>query len=161
MFDIFGEFDSVEELNAAAEGLKEEGDTENLKKLAIENGIDEAFADMYIQGAMPELCDVAMAAIGKVTVEAQELKPVEIMEDWTEYIKASCFEDEELAVAVRKKGKTLKGCISELLKWSFKNCYAVDKDIVKAAGVGNANVKLGIPGMGRAKKLIRQYYLGK
>lgn len=161
MFDLFGEFDSAAELNAAAEGLKNEGDIENLKKLAVENGIEEAFADMYIQAGLPELCDVAMAAIGKITVEAAELKPVEIMEDWTEYIKASCIDDENLAAAVRKKGKTLQGCIAELLKWSFKNSYEVDKDIVKAAGVGNARVKMGIPGMGRAKKLIREYYLGK
>lgn len=160
MFDIFGEFDTVAELNATAEGLKNEGDADSLRKLAKENGIEEAFADMYMQGVMPEFCDVATAAIGKIIIEAQELKPVEIMEDWTEYIKTSCFEDEELAAAVRRKGKTLKGCVAELLKWSFKNCYAVDKDIVKAAGV-NVSVKMGIPGMGRAKKLIRQYYLGK
>ena len=100
---------------------------------------------------MPALCDVAMAAIGKITVEAEELKPVEIVEDWTEYIKASCFEDEHLAAAVRRKGKTLKGCIAALLKWSFKNSYDVDKNIVKEAGVGNAKVKMGIPGMGAPK----------
>lgn len=160
MFDLFGEFNSVEEMNKAAEGFKNEGDIESLKKMAAENGIDEAFADMYASGAMPELCDVAMAAIGKITVEAQELKPVEIVEDWTEYVKASCMENEELAAAVRRKGKSLKGCIAVLLKWSFQNCYAVDKEIVKAAGV-SATVKMGIPGMGRAKKLIKEYYLGK
>ena len=160
MFELFGEFDSVEEMNKAAEGFKNEGDIESLKKMAEENGIDEAFADMYASGAMPELCDVAMAAIGKITVEAQELKPVEIVEDWTEYIKASCMENEELAAAVRRKGKSLKGCIAVLLKWSFQNCYAVDKEIVKAAGA-SATVKMGIPGMGRAKKLIKEYYLGK
>lgn len=160
MFDLFGEFNSVEEMNKAAEGFKNEGDIESLKKMAAENGIDEAFADMYASGAMPELCDVAMAAIGKITVEAQELKPVEIVEDWTEYVKASCMENEELAAAVRRKGKSLKGCIAVLLKWSFQNCYAVDKEIVKAAGV-SATVKMGILGMGRAKKLIKEYYLGK
>lgn len=160
MYDLFGEFGSAEELNKTAEGLKNEGDIDSLKKLAEENGIDAAFADMYASGAMPEFCDVAIAAIGKITVEAQELKPVEIMEDWTEYIKASCMEDEKLAAAVRKKGKTLKGCIASLLSWSFKNCKPVNADIVKKAGV-NAQVKMGIPGMGTAKKLIREYYLGK
>lgn len=40
MFDKFGEFDSAEELNKAAEGLKEEGDKESLIELAKENGID-------------------------------------------------------------------------------------------------------------------------
>ena len=41
MFDNFGEFDSWEELNRTAEGLKNEGDLDNLKVLAAENGIDE------------------------------------------------------------------------------------------------------------------------
>ena len=40
MFDIFGEFDTFEELNMAAEGLKNEGDTDSLYKLAEENGIE-------------------------------------------------------------------------------------------------------------------------
>ena len=161
MFDLFGEFDSAEEINKAAEGFKNEGDIESLKKMAAENGIDGAFVELYVSGEMPWLCDVAMAAIGKITVEAEELKPVEIMEDWTEYIKRSSEENEQLAVAVRSKGKTLKGCIGAILKWSFDNRYKVDADIVKAAGIKNARVEEGIPGMGRAKKLIKEYYLGK
>lgn len=39
MFDVFGNFDSVEELNACAKGLLEEQDLEHLKVLAEENGI--------------------------------------------------------------------------------------------------------------------------
>ena len=157
MYEVFGEFNSAEEINKAAEGLKNEGDIENLYKLAEENGIDRSFAEMYVQGAMPFLCDVAMAAAGKIAVEEGELKPKELIADWVEYIKSSCMEDDALALGVRKKGKTLKGCIGELLKWSFKNAYSVDKDIVKAAEV-KATVKMGIPGMGTAKKLIREYY---
>ena len=38
MFDKFGEFNSVEELNAAAEGFRNEGDLESLMALAQENG---------------------------------------------------------------------------------------------------------------------------
>lgn len=159
MFDVFGEFDSAEELNLAAEGLKKEGDNDSLYKLAKENGIESGFVDMYLSGAMPELCDVATAAIGKIEVESAELKPKELLLDWVEYIKTSCFDNEDLAKAVRKKGKTLKGCIGMLLNWSFSNRYKVDKDIIKAAGINNANVEMGIPGMGTAKKLIREYYL--
>ena len=40
LFEKFGEFGSAEELNRAAEGLKEEGDTQGLRLLAEENGID-------------------------------------------------------------------------------------------------------------------------
>lgn len=159
MFDIFGEFDSAEELNLAAEGLKNEGDIDSLYKLAEENGIERGFAEMYLAGAMPTLCDVATAAMGKLEVEAAQLKPKEIMLDWVEYIKTSCLDNEELAKKVRRKGKTLKGCIGVLLKWSFSERYKVDKDIIAAAGIKNANVELGIPGMGTAKKLIKEYYL--
>lgn len=105
------------------------------------------------------LCDPMTAAMGKIDVECQELKPVEIMEDWVEYLRGQCMEHEELAIAVRKKGKSLKGCIAALLKWSFKNQNPVDDEIKKAAGVSAGRVTLGIPGMGRAKKIIKEYYL--
>lgn len=159
MFEVFGEL-TAEEINKTAEGLKNEGDINNLIVLAKENGIDEMYARLYIEDELDQLCDVASAALGKLAIEEEELKPVEIIEDWIAYIKGSCLDDENIAVAVRKKGKNLKGCIAELLKWSFKNAYNVDKDIIKAAGVSNATVKMGIPGMGTAKKLIKEYYLG-
>ncbi|MFR7522954.1 MAG: hypothetical protein ACLUU1_11255 [Ruminococcus sp.] len=54
----------------------------------------------------------------------------------------------------------MKGCVAELLKWSFANQIPVDKEILKAAGVSAGRVTLGIPGMGRAKKIIKEYYLG-
>ena len=41
MFDRFGEFNSVEELNMAAEGQKKEGDEVSFYALAKENGIDK------------------------------------------------------------------------------------------------------------------------
>jgi len=160
MFDTFGEFDSVEELNRTAEGLLKEGDTESLMILAEENGIDKGDAQDYIDGVVPELANALMAAWGKLDVECKELKPYEIMEDWVDYIKKRCSEDPEVAKAVRSKKKNLKGCIAELLKWSFKNAKPVDKDIMKAAGV-NARCKLGIPGMGTARKIISKYYLGE
>lgn len=159
MFEIFGEMDSAEEINRTAEGLKKEGDGENLMKLAGENGIDAAFAQMYYDGETESLCDVATAAIGKIEAEAAELKPAEIIADWTEYIKTQSIDNGELARAVRRKGKSLKGCIGHLLAWSFRERYEVDKDIIKAAGITGTTVEMGIPGMGRAKKLIKEYYL--
>ena len=98
------------------------------------------------------------AALGKIDVEEKELKPQEIMQDWTEYLKAQCMENEELARCVRQKGKSLKGMIGALLSWSFKHQQAIDKDIIKAAGVTAGRVTLGIPGMGQAKKIIKGYY---
>lgn len=161
MFDRFGEFDSVAELNAAAEGLLKEGDTNSIRVLAEENGIDREDAEDYITGVVTELANVLMAAYGKLDVEAKELKPYEIMNDWLQYIKVRCQEDPAMAAAVRRKGKSLKGCIGALMKWSFQNQRNVDEDIIKAAGVSAGRVTLGIPGMGRAKQIITEYYLGK
>ena len=146
MFEKFGELNSFGEINELAENLFNEGDTESLRAMAKENGIQSDFVDMYLQGEIPVLC---------------ELKPKEIMEDWVEYLRGQCMENELLAFNVRKKGKSLKGCIAALLMWSFKNQQTVDKDIIKAAGVSAGKVTLGIPGMARAKQIITDYYMGK
>lgn len=161
MFDRFGEMDSFQEINELAENLFNEGDIESLQVMAKENGIPCEYVDMYCEGEIPELCDALTAALGKIDVECAELKPKEIMADWVEYLKSQCLDNKEMAAAVRKTGKSLKGCITALLSWSFKNQQQIQQDIVKAAGVSAGRVTLGIPGMGRAKKIIRDYYLGK
>ena len=160
LFEKFGEMNSYKDINELAENLFNENDLESIKVVAKENGIEEEIVDSYINGEIPELCDPLTAALGKIDVESQELQPKEIMQDWVEYLKGQCMENESLALEVRKKEKSLKGCIGALLSWSFKNQQDVDKDIIKAAGV-TQKVTLGIPGMGRAKKIIKQYYLGK
>ena len=161
MFEKFGEFDSAEELNLAAEGQKEEEDEEALKELAVENGIDPEDAEDYLDGVTDKLATPLMAAIGKLSVESRGVKCAEIREDWLEYIKQQCMDDEEMARAVRRKGKSLEGCIAELLKWSFAHQIPVDQKIMKAAGVSAGRCTLGIPGMGTAKRIIKDYYLGK
>lgn len=108
MFDKFGEFDSFNEINELAENLLNEGDIESLKVVAKENGIQADFVDLYTHGEIPELCDKLTAALGKIDVEAAELKPKEIMEDWVEYLRGQCMENELLAHNVRKKGKRKK-----------------------------------------------------
>lgn len=161
MFERFGEFGSAEEINETAVNLRKEKDMESIRVLAKENGIEEDIVELFIGGDILYLCDDMTAAIGKIDVEAAELKPEEIMLDWTEYIKARCFEDGRMAAAVRYKGKSLKGCIAALLSWSFKHQIPVDRDILKAAKVNAGKVTLGIPGIGTAKKIITEYYLGK
>lgn len=161
MFEKFGEMNSFQEINELAENLFNEGDIGSLKAMAAENGIPADFVEMFCSGDLPALCDATTAALGKIEVEAAEVKPKEIMEDWTEYLKSQCMENELMAYSVRKKGKSLKGCIAELLKWSFGNQIPVEKEILKAAGVTAGRVTLGIPGMGTAKRIIREYYLGK
>ena len=159
MFDKFGEFDSFEEINKAAAGQKEEGDEDALFAIAAENGIDKEDAEDYFDGVVDELCTPLIAALGKLKVEEKDLKPKDIMQDWLNYIRTLCADNEEMQLAIRRKGKSLKGCIGELLKWSFDHQQTVDNEIVKAAGVKAGKITLGIPGMGTAHKLIRKYYL--
>lgn len=161
MFEHFGEMGSHKEINELAENLFNEGDLDSLKAMAAENGIPKDIVDLYLDGQTPELCDAETAALGKIDVECRDLKPKEIMEDWVEYLRGQVMENELLARSVRKEGKSLKGCIAALLSWSFKNQQTVDKDIIKAAGVNASRVTLGIPGMSRAKQIIREYYMGK
>lgn len=87
MFERFGELESYKEINTLAENLFNEGDELSLYALAKENGIPKDFVDMYLQGDIPELVDAQTAAVGKLDIEIQELKPQTIMKDWTEYIK--------------------------------------------------------------------------
>ena len=155
MFEVFGKFESIEALNATAEGLRNEGDEKSLFKLAEENGIEKEDAEDYLDG-MPDYATDTMAALGRIKVEAADLKPCEIMVDWIEYIKTLVLEDKGMRAAVFKKD--LKGCIAELLKWSFKNQYDIPKDIIKAAGINAGKVTLGIPGAATCKDIIKKYY---
>ena len=161
MFDKFGEMDSVEELNELAANLLKEGDTDSIIVMAKENGIPEDYAQMFIEGAFPCMVDSAFtAAMGKLDVETKDLQAAGLIEDWVEYIRGVCMENMRMAENVRKKGKSLKGCLAELLKYSFKNRQKLDPEIVKAAGINNARVEFGIPGMKDAKRIIREYYGG-
>ena len=74
MFDKFGEFDSAEELNAAADGLLNEGDLESLKELAKENGIEEEDVQDYVDGFVENLVSITSAAFGRLYVEEQQAK---------------------------------------------------------------------------------------
>ncbi len=159
MFDKFGEFDSWEELNKAAEGQKEEGDLKALKELAKENGIDVEDAIDYFDGILPELCTPFSAAVGKIEVEKMELNLKEIMEDWANYIIKECSEDEKLTLAVRKKGKRLSGAIGEVLKKSWQIKGDIPNEIAKAAGI-TGRVQMGIPGYTTTAKILKEYYGG-
>lgn len=160
MYDKFGEFDSAAEINRAAAAQRAEGDDKAVLMIAEENGIDREEAMDYINGDVGELASPLMAAYGKLEVERKVLEPYEIMEDWLQYIRIRCAEDPRMALAVRRKGKSLKGCIAAILKWSMRHQRPVDKDILKDAGI-TFKVTLGIPGMGRVKQIITKYYLGE
>ena len=160
MFDKFGEMDSCKDINELAENLFNEGDTESIKAMAKENGIPEDYVDLYLNGDIPYLCDAETAALGKLDIESKKLNLKGLMQDWVEYTKSLCMENDLMAHQVRKKGKSLKDCMATLLVYSFQRRISIDKEIVKAAKITANRVYFGTPGMGEAKRLIREYYLG-
>lgn len=160
MFDRFGEFDSWEELNQAAEGQKENGDFEALKALAKENGIDEEDAQDYIDGLFDELCNPSTAAIGKITLEKKEMELKEIMADWADYIIKEAIDDPKMAIAVRKKEKSLAGAIGAVLKESWSIKEKIPEEIREAAGIKDASVEMGVPGYATVTRILRDYYIG-
>lgn len=74
MFEKFGEFDSCEEINRAAKAQLEEGDLEAIRTIAEENGLDPEDAEDFCTGAIEELTTPILAAIGKLELEAKDLK---------------------------------------------------------------------------------------
>lgn len=160
MYDKFGEMSSYTEINELAENLMNEGDIESLREMAKENGIPEDFVELYLEGEIPSFCDALTAAVGKLEVEAADIKAEGLLTDWVEYIKGLCMENEMIAHQVRKKGKDLRGCIAVLLKYSFDNRKPMDKEIVKRSKIQVSRVEFGYPGMAETKKMIKDYYLG-
>ncbi len=172
MFDRFGEFDSAEEMNkVVAERLAEqtEAGVEAVLGIAEENGIDKEDALDYINGMSDEFVTPLMAAIGKLNVEYKEYEIAGILDDWETHIRNLCIEDKEMCLAVRRKGKSLAGCMAVLLRFSFENKVQVSNkilDVTKVTHNGKEEAMhkplyLGIPTKFEARKLIQQYYLGK
>lgn len=69
LFAVFGRMESAEAINEAARGLVAEGDLDNLKVLAKENGLDEDMAEFMAAGEINFLCDDMTAALGRIDVE--------------------------------------------------------------------------------------------
>ena len=120
MFDVFGNFDSVEELNACAKGLLEEQDLEHLKVLAEESGIPDGIREVYEQHLSEELVDLVNAALGKLQIELKEETDGMPAGEIVSYLSMRCFEKETLAKAVRRKNRTLKECLQNIRKEAEK-----------------------------------------
>lgn len=166
MFDRFGEFDSAEGINHKAEELLKAADTEGIRALAAENGIDAEDAEAYITGEESCMATAVMAAEGKLKVEAADLKLEGKLTDWKNMILEMCLNDSQICAAVRKKGKSLCACISAMISDSFATKTQVSDKIVKVTKV-NHNGKLEplrgplyLDGLtnARAKQIIRDYY---
>lgn len=108
MFDMFGEMETAEEINAVARSLKEEGEKENLEKLCAENGIDAELAEMFWSGEIDFITDQLMAAVGKLDMEVKEAKGQNgYLESIANFLKVEAEKDQDFAIAIRKKGKKL------------------------------------------------------
>lgn len=94
MFEVFGEFDSAEEINKAAAAQLEQGDMQAVRDIAKENGLDPDDAEDYITGDMAELCNPLMAALGKLKIERADLELKGVLEDWYDIVTDMCVNDE-------------------------------------------------------------------
>lgn len=112
LFDKFGEFNSVEELNKAADGQLAEGDMEALKELAEENGIDDDTVSDYMNGYTKELAVPIIAAAGRINVERGTWTDLEARAKGPCMAIAAMAEsmiiDEDFARNVMQKGKRIK-----------------------------------------------------
>ena len=168
MFEKFGEFDSAAELNRAAAAQLEEGDEEAIFMLAEENGIDREDAEDYIDGCVPELATPLIAALGKLELEKKDLAIDGILDDWLSCVVELCRPEEDMAAAVRRKGKCLRDCMAALLRYAFENKKQVSDKIIKATKVTHNGkeeamrgpVYLGIPNQAETRRIVREYYLG-
>lgn len=164
MFEIYGEFDSAEELNNAAEKLKKDMNAEELKELCKENGIDIEDAEDYLDGTTGELATPLMAAVGKLKIESRDLELKGVLLEWKDELIVIAAEREEFARAIRRKGKELAGYIALLAENGYENRAVVDKRIVDKAGkiksiVGAHEFSIGIPDKRTRRKLAEKYYM--
>ncbi len=150
MFDKFGEFNSVEELNAAAEGQKEQGDREALLELAEENGIDKEDAEDYMDGYTDTLATLSMAAYGRINIEQKESEKssnyieVMIMKVIIDMLKGMCT-DSAMQAAVLKKGKRISKIMDDIKS--------------KASKHRNGNMGIACGTDRELCEIIRAYYL--
>lgn len=142
MFDKFGEFDSVEELNRTAEGLLKEGDTESLLQLAEENGLDPEDADDYIHGDSGRLASLSMASCGRIAVDEREninqiKHPMERMAMQTIVtVLKGMLTDDAVAAGIMRKGKRSIEVFREMKRQAEKHksgnmgmCCGTDREL--------------------------------
>lgn len=150
MFEKFGEFDSVEELNKAAEKLKQEKKDEELVELAKENGLDEEDALDYFEDLAEEFASAPMAAMGRILIEEQNWSKKDIMERMAlkvivMILRGMIAFNEELAAAVVKKGKRMDEIYNKM------------RDEASKHKTGNIGVSCGTDE--ELREIIRAYYL--
>lgn len=166
MFEKFGEFDSAEELNRAALAQRNEGDTEAVRTLAEENGLDPEDAEEFLAGDVYFLALPFNAAVGKLTVERKELRLEGVLEDWTNDLIDMCSENKELSLAVRRKGKELAEYIARIIDEGYEHQIKVDDRIVAKTQqvkkiMGGHVLTIGAEDARTRRRLAVEYYCEK
>ena len=166
MFEKFGEFDSAEELNRAALAQRNEGDTEAVRTLAEENGLDPEDAEEFLAGDVDFLALPFNAAVGKLTVERKELRLEGVLEDWTNDLIDMCSENKELSLAVRRKGKELAEYIARIIDEGYEHQIKVDDRIVAKTQqvkkiMGGHVLTIGAEDARTRRRLAVEFYCGK
>lgn len=166
MFDKFGEFASIKELNRAAAAQKAEGDLDALIALAEENGLDKEDAEDYMEDVVDELATPLMAAVGKLKVEKKEYGLKGILLEWADDLAVMCTKNDAMCAGVREKGRGLDGYIALLAEIGYENRAMVDRRIVKKTKtirgiVGNHEFSIGVPDRKARREIAEAYYLGE
>lgn len=153
MFNKFGKLNTVEDLNAAAEGFLKEGDTEALFALAQENGIEREDAEDYTDGCTPELATAYQAAMGWLEIQ----KEIYVRKNKNLAERMACgviinmlftmCTDKELAAAVVNKEKNIKDIYAAMGEEAMKHTS------------GSARTAVSCGTDEELRGIIRAYYL--
>lgn len=147
-------------MNRAAAAQKAEGDYEALEALALENGLEKEDAEDYFKTDQENLCTAFMAAVGKLEMEAKELKLKSQLKDWKDMIILFCNEIPDLSEAVFLPDKHLLDILAAGLKLASKNRITVDRRITEAAGLPESAGQIGMIGKDELREIATRYYLG-
>lgn len=173
MFEEFGRMD-IDGINARAEELANAGNMDALQRLAGENRLLKEWVDQYWNGETDNLVvDPCETALSRIDIEADDLGAEEIMGDWADYIRSLVLDKESFAAAVMRPDKSFIGCVGRLAAFSITHAEPLPKEIIQAMDKAVSNdqlkklglerrhlqyTKIGMPGIGTAKMLIREYY---
>ena len=79
-----------------------------------------------------------------------------------------CMDNENMQIAVRRKGKSLAECMAKLIRFAFENKVQVSDKIVNITKVTHNGKEeamrkplyLGIPNRAQVQEIVKEYYLG-
>ena len=151
------EFGSYKEINEAAADALAREDKKRIVEIAENNGLDPEDAESYWLGEIDELTTPLLAAIGKLEIESKEIEIFGIFADWKGVILDLAQNDEQFAINVRKKGKSLVDCFAAVLKQESENRKTIDKKICKAAGLPE-NIPMSTLTKIEQINIIKEYY---